>query len=130
MRTVFKQKSETVNKLKKVALALSGLVIGGINGLLGGGGGTLLVPCLQLFGDMEEKKSHATAIATILPLSLISGIIYILRGYFDMNTGYAVCGGVVIGGIIGAILLKWINSKLLSAIFYAIMVYAGIRMII
>lgn len=116
--------------LKRIALAVGGALVGLVNGLLGGGGGTLVVPCYELFGDMEEKKAHASAIATILPLSVVSGIIYGMKGYFELQSGLITTVGVMIGGIIGALLLKGINSKLLSAIFYGIMVYAGIKMVI
>ena len=78
---------------------------------------------------LETKKAHATAVAAILPLSLISAIIYIANGNFNPSFGYYVCGAVIIGGITGSFLLKKISSRLLEFIFYGVMLAAGIRML-
>ena len=47
---------------------LIGLVTGVLTGLFGAGGGSIVVPAMEIFLDMDEKKSHATAIAIILML--------------------------------------------------------------
>lgn len=122
---------ETTKKkkiIKNTALIIGGGFVGLINGLLGGGGGTIVVPLYQT-AELETKRAHATAIATMLPLSVVSGAIYLSKGKFPLSTGLVTMAGVILGGIVGALLLKKINSKLLSVIFYGVMVYAGIKMI-
>ena len=42
-----------------------GVTSGVLNGLFGAGGGCVVVPAMEKFLDMDEKKSHATAIAVI-----------------------------------------------------------------
>ena len=49
-----------------------GLVSGILNGLFGSGGGCIVVPAMEKFLKMDEKKSHATAIAVILVMSAVS----------------------------------------------------------
>lgn len=134
MRFKFNKKSGDRQDKKKRLIKQSGLVIGGgvvglINGLLGGGGGTFVVPLYESMGEMDSKKAHATAIATMLPLSIVSGAIYVSNGSFPIGKGLAVGIGTMIGGVIGALLLKKINTKLLSIVFYGIMIYAGMKMI-
>lgn len=115
---------------KKCMVAILGGIVGFVNGMLGGGGGSLVVPLYQSALDMETKHAHANAIVTILPLCLVSGIIYMLRGETDyVSLGY-VSLGVVVGGVVGAVLLKKLSSSLLSGVFYVIMLYAGIRSIV
>lgn len=116
--------------LQIILLAVAGIAIGFLNGFFGGGGGMLLVPLLTFVANMEEKKSHATAIAIILPLSLLSAVIYTLKGTYDINGGLVIGGGVVAGGILGALLLSKLNNKTISVIFYILMIVAGVRMII
>ncbi len=87
----------------------------------------LIVPLLSFFG-LNAKKAHATAVAVILPLCLLSAIIYIVKGCFDMQLTLAVGGGVIAGGIAGALLLKKSNNFLLSMFFYVVMIGAGIKM--
>lgn len=52
---------------------------GVINGLLGAGGGMVVVPLLSALG-VRGKKSHATALMVIVPLSLVSAILYLVQG--------------------------------------------------
>lgn len=118
------------DKTKKLLMPIVGLFIGFINGFFGGGGGMLLVPALKFIGGIEQKKSQATAISIILPLSLISALIYTIKGVYDINIGLSVGSGVIVGGIIGAFILNKLSNKCLSIIFYLLMLAAGIRMVI
>lgn len=118
------------NKKKKYLMPLTGLFIGFINGFFGGGGGMLLVPTLKFIGKEEQKIAQATAIAIILPLSLISAIIYTFNGVSDVNVGLSAGSGVIIGGIAGALLLNKLSNKFLSILFYFLMIAAGVRMVI
>ncbi len=121
-------------KKKRVAgqalCALAGLFIGVINGVFGAGGGMLAVPALTGILGLEDKKAHATAIAVILPLCLISSVVYSVRASYDMGVVLPTILGVVLGGILGAALLKVVPGKWLGFIFYGIMLLAGIKMII
>lgn len=108
---------------------ISGLFVGIINGFFGGGGGMLVVPVLVFLLKMPEKTAHATAIFVILPLSIISSIIYLING--SMNWEFLLyCGiGFLIGGVTGALLLKKLNNKFLRIIFAIIMIAAGVKML-
>lgn len=94
---------------KKAAMILAGLFIGAVNGLFGAGGGMLAVPCLTYIGSLDEKSAHATAIALILPLCLVSSIAYGVGASFENGVILPTVLGVTIGGILGACLLK--NSR-------------------
>lgn len=115
---------------KNLLLILTGVVTGFCNGFFGGGGGMIVVPMLARILKLEEKKAHATAIAIILPTTIISAIINLINKNFDLSVGIPTSIGVFIGGIIGALLLKKINDKTLAKIFYVTMLIAGIKMLI
>lgn len=110
--------------------AAIGAVTGLANGLFGSGGGTVVVPCMERFLDVEEHKAHATAIAIILPLSILSLFIYLRAESLDWTAAIAVSLGGIIGGIIGAKLLSKISGKWLHKIFGVFMLAAAIRMIL
>lgn len=114
---------------KKVAMILAGLFIGAVNGLFGAGGGMLAVPCLTYIGSLDEKSAHATAIALILPLCLVSSIAYGVGASFENGVILPTVLGVTIGGILGACLLKKLSSNVVSFLFYALMLFAGLKMI-
>lgn len=126
----YETETDGERKRRELLLVLGGAFIGFVNGFFGAGGGMLAVPLLVFAAGLNEKQAHATAIAVILPLSLISGIIYSLNGAMNTTVFTPVLLGTVLGGIIGAILLSKLNNKLLAIIFYGVMLAAGIKLII
>lgn len=117
------------SKTKKILLPFAGIFIGFVNGFFGGGGGMLLVPTLRFLGGLDQKKSQATALSIILPIAVISAFIYTIKGAFNFPIGLSVTSGVVSGGIIGACILNKIPNKMLSIIFYIVMLVAGFKML-
>jgi len=109
--------------------AIWGSVIGFINGFLGSGGGMVAVPILENLKKIENKKAHATAIAVIFPLSLISAIIYSVNFEFNWVVVAVLSVGVTIGGIFGSIFLKKLSGKTVRIIFASLMLIAGVRML-
>lgn len=102
---------------------------GFINGLFGSGGGTLLVPILNNILKVEEHKSHATALAIIIFLSITSSTIYISKGTYDINMTIQAAVGSIIGGILGAKLLSKVTGKFLRIGFGIVMIIAAFRMV-
>ena len=123
------KKIKKSNKLKNILIAIASSFVGMINGLLGAGGGSLVVPLYESVMKLEAKKAHATAIATMLPICIVSGIIYLAGGKFDYVSGSVVTAGVILGGVLGSMLLKVVKNDLLSLVFYFLMIYAGIKML-
>ncbi len=111
-----------------VAIVLGG-IIGFVNGLFGAGGGMLVVPVLSTILGYTTKKAHATAILIILPLCLVSGVVYLVRGVSDGGVFLPTILGVVFGGILGAYALKKCSNVALQFIFYGVMLVAGIKML-
>ena len=107
-----------------------GLITGFINGFFGGGGGMIAVPVLANILKFTTKESHASALFIILPLCLTSAITYYILNTFDFTNGFFVCLGTIIGGAIGALLLKNLDSKIVEFAFAIIMITAGIKLII
>ena len=97
----------TINKNKKrIIFVTGGLFVGFLSGFFGGGGGMLVVPLLIFAGKLEEKEAHATAIAVILPLTIVSSVVYVLSGNFDFSVGLPVGIAFIVGGAVGSFLLK------------------------
>ena len=115
---------------KWLIVIFSGMLIGFVNGFFGGGGGMISVPLLEKVLKIDNKKSHATAMAIIFPLSIVSAIVYGLSTKIDWLNLLYVSLGVTAGGILGALLLKKLNGKIIRVIFIIIMLVAGVRMLI
>lgn len=123
-------KTDNFSGKQKFLLLLSGGIIGLLNGFFGGGGGMICVPILQKVLSLDAKHSHATAIAVIFPLSLISAFIYVFNGYIQSFPLLTIGLGVVLGGITGAFALKFLPPKIIRLIFAVIMFVGGIRLIL
>ena len=121
------QKSERKNKIYSI---LTGASAGFINGVFGGGGGMIVVPMLIKLLNREQKKAHATAILIILPLSILSGLLYASSGAFNLKVGLPVIIGVVGGGIVGALALKKLSNQWVLIIFSVLMAAAGLKMLL
>ena len=108
---------------------LVGVAAGFINGMFGGGGGLIVVPCFIRFMKYETPKAHATALAVVLPLSLVSGILYAAFGSIVWRSAIPVTAGVTAGGVFGAVLLKKLSSTPITVIFSVVMALAGVKML-
>ena len=113
-------------KIKNRATSiLCGTAVGVANGLFGGGGGMLAVPLLQQTG-LEERQAHATAILVILPISLVSFLLYFWKGFYDFSVLIPTAVGVTAGGIIGSYLLGKLPIKIVHYTFTALQCIAGL----
>ena len=110
-------------------LICAGAVVGLVNGFFGGGGGMVCVPLLLLMG-LNNKKAQATAILIMVPISIASGVVYYSHGFLSLNQLFFVGIGSIVGGILGALILKKLSNNALQYIFAVVVLLAGLKMII
>jgi uncharacterized membrane protein YfcA len=113
------------NRFKNIAM---GLVIGIVNGFFGSAGGIVAVESMER-EDMEDKKAHATALFVIFPISVLSAFLYIKAGYFLWDAVLYTGIGATVGGIIGAVALKKLNTLFVNRLFTLIILATGVRML-
>lgn len=112
------------NKLKLIAV---GLAVGLCNGLFGSGGGTVAVPFMEKYANLEPQKAHATAILVILPLCVVSIFRYRSSVQVDFKTLATVCVSGVLGSAAGALFLKKLSSNALRKIFGVLIIAAAVK---
>ncbi len=84
----------------------------------------IAVPLLARTG-LNEKQAHATAILVILPVSLLSFLFYVWRGFYDPSVLIPTAIGVTAGGFLGAKLLGKMPVKTVNLVFAALQAAAG-----
>ena len=89
----------------------------------------IVVPSMVNLLGLDEHDAHATAIAVILPLAIVSSVIYYKNGYLDLDKVWKVAAGGVLGGFVGAFLLHRMPSGWLQRIFALFMIVAAVRLI-
>jgi uncharacterized membrane protein YfcA len=107
---------------------LGGFGAGVINGLLGAGGGMVVVPLLSALG-VRGKKSHATALMVIVPLSLVSAILYLVQGRVTVMDALPWLPGSLLGAYLGSRLMPKISTGWLKLVFGGLMLWGGIRLL-
>lgn len=116
-------------KLKRnLTSLLYGIGIGLVNGVFGAGGGMIAVPVLKSNG-LDQKQAHANAVAVILPISIVSTIMYLAKGNMTLGDSLAFIPTGLIGSAIATFALQKFSNSLLQKMFAAFMIYAGARLL-
>ncbi len=107
--------------------------IGAVGGLLGGlfgsGSGLIILPAMIKFLKVDEYTARGTTLITVLFIVISSAFFYYKNNYFNFELGiYTAIGGIV-GGILGAKLMKNIPKFWLSIIFEIFVIGISIMMI-
>ena len=114
--------------MKTARKFFEGTLCGFLNGFFGSGGGVIAVPILEKEGS-DPNEAHATSVALIFMLSLVTALFYGLAGDLDYKAAWRFVPWGVLGAISGAIFLKNIKSEWLKRIFGGIVTAAAVRML-
>lgn len=106
---------------------LAGGAAGLANGFFGGGGGSVLVPLLTRYCGLDQRRAFATSVAVILPMCLLSVVIYFMRGGLDLAVAWPYLLGGTVGGFLGGKLFKGVRVDWLRRGFGLLLIYGGVR---
>jgi uncharacterized membrane protein YfcA len=116
-------------------LALVGVAVGFLAGLLGIGGGMLLVPCMTFIltakgyaGGYTVKVAVATSLATICFTSLSSVRAHHRRGAVLWPLVLRLTPGILLGSLAGAQLAVALSGKALSILFAGFVAFSATQM--
>ena len=112
------------NEIKYIA---SGVAAGLANGFFGAGGGMFLVPLFCRWVKLPEENAFATSLAVIMPMSIVSGIVYLLREDFDIMGAVPFLIGGFTGGLVGGLVFKKMPVVLLRRALALFIIYGGVR---
>lgn len=115
---------------RPATLVLVGVLGGLLSGLFGVGGGIVMVPLLTLLAGMDQRRATATSLVAIVPTSIVGAITYGLAGHVDVVAGVAIAAGGIGGSLIGARLLRTLPLGWLRWLFVALLIVAGIRLVL
>ena len=105
-----------------------GLLAGITCGLFGTGGGMILVPSFVYILKINPKKARATSLCCMLAMVIASSIFYYKNNYINWQMGLMCAVGGIVGGYIGAKLLKKVPDYILKIAFICFLIYASYTM--
>ena len=115
-------------EFSKFSSIFYGSLAGAVNGFLGSGAGVVFVSVLLSNYHLSQKQSRATALIIVLPLAVVSCVVYLIAGYVDWKTTLWVTLGVTVGGVVGAVALSNLNNKIVKLIFALLLIAGGVKM--
>lgn len=121
---------KNLNFKKASILVCVGLGGGLVNGLFGAGAGLVLVPLIGLSSKIDEKKVHATTLACVMLMCIVSSIIFVVKKQVDYNLTMWCLIGSLIGAVVGTVLLQKFKNWIINLIFSCILILAGVLMIV
>ncbi len=89
----------------------------------------LIVPILKKYG-LSQRATHATSVCIVLPICLVSAIMYLLKGQVTLADALPYLPFSVLGAIIGSFALSKINQKLLRQLFGGFILWAAIQLLL
>lgn len=119
----------TVQSKSWLPYGLIGFAAGVVNGLLGIGGGTILIPGMVYWLGVKQHQAHATSLLIVLPTSIISMLVYHHHGHVPIASLLGLALATSIGAIGGAILMNYCKPSWLRKGFALYMFLTGLRML-
>ena len=107
----------------------TGLLSGGLAGLMGVGGGVVIVPLLTLVFGFPLVLAKGTSLAVIVPTAVVGTVRNLHQETTDLRAGLL----VGVGGVVTAVLASQVSLQLDRTVsawsFAALLVLVGIRMV-
>jgi len=116
-----------MEKIKKISI---GLVAGIVCGLFASGGGLVLIPALVSLLHLEEKQARATTLWCIAPLVFTAFLLYSKASLVEWKTGILCAIGGIVGGMVGAKLMRRIPDLGLKLLFILLLSYSAFQMLV
>lgn len=89
-----------------------------------------LVPLFVSWLHMEQKKAFATSVAVILPLSVASLAVFLLKGGMDWGLAWPYLLGGVAGGLLSGLFFKKVPVVWLRRGFGLLILYGGVKAVL
>lgn len=114
---------------KWLSAAVTGISSGFLNGIFGSGGGMVAVPMFKKSG-LSVKEAHATSLAMMAALSVLSTALYISEGRLAFSEAEKFIPGGILGSAAGSLLFKNIPAGFIKKLFGAFIIFSAVRMLL
>ena len=111
-------------------LPILGTLAGGLNGFLGTGGGMVLAIGLRAAYPGEDGENMATATASVMVLSVLSTILYLMGGRIGSADILPVILPALLGGSLGSLLLGKLRHEVIELLLGGMLLYSGLALLL
>ncbi len=128
-RTTSQAETDTHKAISVPKVAVEGLLVGGVTGLVGAGGGFLVVPALVLLAGLSMQHAVGTSLFVIALKSFAGFAGYASHVTIDYGTAGLVIGSALVGTFIGVKLAQIVEPARLRKGFAWFVLVMGAFMI-
>lgn len=112
--------------MKEILMYFISGLLSGVPGGMGLGGGTLLIPVLTIFCNLDQHIAQAVNLISFIPMAIIASIIHFKNNLIKKEGLIITILPALVFAIIGGIVAKNLNSQLLKKIFGGFLIVTGI----
>ncbi|MCF4991428.1 MULTISPECIES: sulfite exporter TauE/SafE family protein [Pseudomonas fluorescens group] len=112
------------------ALAVSGVVAGGLSGLLGVGGGFVMVPALQRYTNLTAQSVLATSLAVIALVSISGVAASSAAGHLQWAVAIPFSTGALVGMLGGRLIAARLAGPHLQRGFAAVSIVVAVALLV
>lgn len=112
-----------------IYLIIAGVLSGIISGM-GIGGGIILIPVLTIFLGFSQKMAQGITLLYFIPTAVFALIVHIKNKNVDFKIAAKVASTGVVSAGIGAFIIKYLPTPILSKIFAVFLLTVGVWQII
>ena len=99
-----------------ILLVLAGIAAGALGGM-GMGGGTILIPVLTIFFDVEQKQAQAINLVAFIPMAIASLIVHVKNKRVETKGILWIIIPATVLSLAGSMVAQAINGEILIRIF-------------
>ena len=99
-----------------ILLVLAGLAAGALGGM-GMGGGTILIPVLTIFFNVEQKQAQAISLVAFIPMAVASLIVHVKNKRVETEGVWWIIVPATVLSLVGSFVAQAINGEILKRIF-------------
>ena len=107
---------------------LTGALAGFVNGFFGAG--MLVVPLLIVLVGLADKQAFSSAISIILPLTIVSLVIYAKNGALDIKAALPYLLGGAGGGVLAGLWFRKVSARVLHIALGLLILFGGARLLL
>lgn len=97
-------------------MVLAGIAAGALGGM-GMGGGTILIPVLTIFFDVEQKRAQAINLVAFIPMAIASLIVHVKNKRVETKGILWIIIPATVLSLAGSMVAQAINGEILKRIF-------------
>lgn len=105
------------------------VLLGFFSGIIGGmgmGGGTILIPALILFANIDPKIAQSINLLSSIPMTIFALLIHIKNKKVILKLVIPIASFGILGAIFGSFLATYLSSEVLKKVFGVFLLVIGV----